>query len=198
MDDVRSSGKNIRSGGRADLPASFFAIFVKAFGRAKSTPVPNRKSKSRPVVSFRPTNGSFPIPYAPRAVRLSSLRVSQNKQYRSNDNRRTTCFRSWAARCKPVGYTYTPYKNYFRSTGDRRSIQNRSRRGRRWSLIDSRTRNDSSDLIKTLNAGVRLQIPVVKRRFSDMNVTITESRARLTVENVSDLTVLQLKPSVHA
>jgi len=57
------------------------------------------------------------------------------------------------------------------------------------SVVDYRARNDSSNLIKTASV-----LPIVKRGFTDTNQTITESRTRLTIENVSDLTSINGPP----
>ncbi|XP_050443891.1 uncharacterized protein LOC126847627 [Adelges cooleyi] len=54
------------------------------------------------------------------------------------------------------------------------------------SVIDFRTRNAYSSLIKTLNI-LPTTTADCERGFSDMNLTITDLRTRLTIENVSDL-----------
>jgi len=60
------------------------------------------------------------------------------------------------------------------------------------SLIDTRTRNDSSDLIKTPSIFLPITTYDCERGFFDMNLTITESRTLLTIENVSDFMFISI------
>jgi len=67
------------------------------------------------------------------------------------------------------------------------------------SFVEFRTRNDSFDLVETLNTeGSPTTTPDCERGFSDMSPTITEpTRIRLTIENVSDLMFVQPKTSAR-
>lgn len=65
------------------------------------------------------------------------------------------------------------------------------------SIVDFRSRNASSDFIKTLNI-LPTTISDCERGFSDMNLTITDLRTRLTIENVSDLMFISINsPTVE-
>lgn len=65
------------------------------------------------------------------------------------------------------------------------------------SLVSFRSRNASSDLIKTLNI-LLTTTSECERGFSDMNITITDLRTRLTIENVSDLMFISINgPTVE-
>jgi len=61
------------------------------------------------------------------------------------------------------------------------------------SLVDSRTRNDSSNLIKTPEYTLDYNVRLFERGLSDANPTATElRRTRLTIENVSDSTSVSI------
>lgn len=62
------------------------------------------------------------------------------------------------------------------------------------SLVNFRSRNASSDLIKTQNI-LPTTTSECERGFSDMNLTITDLRTRLTIENVSDLMFISINGS---
>ena len=59
------------------------------------------------------------------------------------------------------------------------------------SLVNFRTRNASSDLIKTLNI-LPTTTSECERGFFDMNLTLTDLRTHLTIENVSDLIFISI------
>lgn len=59
------------------------------------------------------------------------------------------------------------------------------------SIVDFRSRNASSTLLRILNI-LPTTTADCERGFSDMNLTITDLRARLTIENVSDLMFISI------
>lgn len=117
-------------------------------------------------------------------------------------SRKTTLMRAQSEMCRTIRILESmktePGEEVFKKeTDDDRGEEEVKRVSRRFGLsefeilVNFRSRNASSDLIKTLNI-LPTTTSECERGISDMNLTITDLRTRLTIENVSDLMFISI------